>query len=289
MKVYDPEALGLKVARTVGNEATCWCPYHSDHMPSASFNFVKGVLYCFACGATKYANAIAIDLGGVVQRIDVKGLRSYADEAPEWRWILSCPLAHDSAYLKLRGVTNTEVDAFDIRELSDGVAFILHDQRGMPCGAQVRHIKRKPKYMLYGDVPSFWPYVRLFNGEYDAERPLFVVEGVFGVVRAFGAGQQAVAMLGAAKAGERLASELSCFKQVFVLMDPDFAGYKAALRLSYVSRGRIKAILPGEEADELSTTDWSELLNTHTVTSLAHYWRPYLALADIVKTTKEAR
>ena len=159
---FDPEALGLEVVGWHGNEVLCVCPYHDDTHPSANFNIEKGVLFCFACGASKYAPQIARHLGGKVHKImglraDVR--RRSTSPPPDWDWFNSLPLGLGNDYLAGRGVTNEMIEKFDIRSAPNAIVFPAFTQKGELVGYQVRKTDPEalPRYITRGKSLPGWP------------------------------------------------------------------------------------------------------------------------------------
>lgn len=277
--------LGLHVDHIQGQEAHCTCPYHHDTTPSASFNMVKGVFYCFSCGASANAEQLARDLSGVIVKRDSLVMGDEEDDPEEWMWIQHQPLALGNSYLVKRGVSDNTVRQFDIRQHPDGIAFLLYDQQHKLRGVQIRHKEKRPKYLIYGRPPTLWPAWI----QYDYSEPVFIVEGVFGVLRAYESGIQAYAVLGAMKAAKAWEQAALSYRELYAFMDDDEAGNKAALELLLASRGRVRAILPGGEADELSERSWQRLLQTHDVVSSPAAFHNILPNESIKRTIYKFR
>lgn len=191
--MIDPIALGLTIGRVSGDEVQVICPFHDDHSPSASFNMKKGVMYCFACGSTMKARQLARELGGdVVGLKDITLLQSVKEEK-NWRPFLYAEQATDHPYLLERKVTNGQVARYDIKDLGNSIGFPLKNRQAIACGLQTRKIRRKdrPRYILYGDKPSIWP----FNDSFLSRRRPLLVEGIFSVLRLERCGIEAFATL----------------------------------------------------------------------------------------------
>lgn len=274
-KVFDPTALGLDVGRISGNEAYCVCPYHNDHKPSASFNIITGKFFCFVCGVSPTAWQIAQDLGGNVQRIFVENLvvHDSSDEwSTEWKWVLSCKKAIDNAYLASRGITNSLVNQFDIREFPKGIAFILKNDRGMPVGAQVRMSEASPgsRYLTLGDKPPLWPFEKLGKS---SQNSVILVEGIFGVLNAAKAKHDNVfAILGSQSVASAIPF-IRGFRKKVVVFDNDLAGHVAAAK-AMVCHNSIRAFMPGAEADEVDPSFFDKVFDARSDT-ISYYEEVY--------------
>jgi DNA primase len=234
MKVYDPSLLGLQVARVMGDELQVFCPYHFDNHPSASYNMMKGLFYCFGCHESKTSKQLANELGG-----SLVPMRSIPDEyisRPgddlDWVSLTKARVAsEENEYLKDRLVQPWQILKHNIRENSDGILFPMRDRFGKIRGMQIRHYKRKPKYKFYGERTPIWPMLELTNAKGRANRNIYLTEGIFGALRIellMGAGQ-AYAIMGSSSI-ERVAKivKMLSFVTPYALMDSDRAGLIAA-------------------------------------------------------------
>jgi len=262
-KVFDPYSIGLDVKAIKDDEASCLCPYHSDHRPSASFNVVTGLFHCFSCGASSSARTLARDLGGQVLTTDSVAIMKAKDEA-EWRNVVTAPLAYDNPYLESRGVPNALVEAYEIRALPNGVAFINYDTRGRAIGAQVRQYEGTPRYLFYGDRAPLWPMQALKLNPC----VIYLTEGVFGALRGLAAGKVAMATMGAGSL--QAVSRILNGRKKVVVFDDDFAGHLGAAKL--LSLGGFHALIPGLEADELPLEQWAEIEERFEITSNFNYF-----------------
>jgi DNA primase len=257
MKIYDPEFLGLQVSKMMGNEAIVFCPYHSDSNPSAEFNMTKGLFYCFGCQERKTARELAEDLGGeLVALAAIPGDDSEADlrfEKGETTWfnVLNNPLAHGNTYLTNRMVPSEQITKHSIRQNDDGVIFPIKSKGGHYIGAQIRHYCRKPKYLFYGKRSPVWPMVNV-----SVPGPMFVVEGVFGVLRAERiVNQSTIAMMGAGSVKHvgQFLNRVGGTIQPIAIMDDDSAGLLAAGK--FVLMG-IPTILNPFKIENFQPDDW---------------------------------
>lgn len=258
MKVYDVTALeALNPVSVSGHEVLCHCPYHEDTNPSATFNVKSGLFHCFACGAGKNVKQLSRDLGVDVVRREwfiVAGMlpTRRGGGTMEWHGLAASPLAYDHPYLESRGVSNAVVEEFGVRELAFGVGFPQYDREGHLTGFIVRKTKGFPRYLSFGTQQIVWPTMAL------PQRRVFIVEGVFGVLRAFRHGYIAHAMFGTGNA-KRVGAYLQPWAagvEIAAVLDPDYAGYVAAMELLVASDRRVGVVLPTFEADEGFAHEW---------------------------------
>lgn len=255
--IIDVAALGFETFKYSGEEAIVRCPFHDDHSPSSSINVVTGVFHCFSCGANSSAEHLATQLGGEVIWVpDNRGLRRVdgGEVETDWRSLLLAPVAFGNEYLHDRGVTDKLIAKYGIRENEDGIIFPLKDISGRICGVQVRHYVRKPKYIFHGVRPALFPFENLTAKPKD---PLFIVEGVFGVLNAEKFGVNAVATMGASSFAQSiiyLEQARAIHKgKTAIIFDPDDAGVIAAAKLSVHN---FRVVVPFTTADELSQLEW---------------------------------
>lgn len=260
---YDPAVLGLEIVGVIGDhEVRVRCPYHDDRNPSAEYSIAKGLFYCFGCHESRTAAQVARDMGGRLVPMSPATMRRFRDRARAtevaWRSLLHAPVAADNEYLERRGVTDSIAARYDLRSYRDGIVIPIRDRFERVTGVQVRHYERRPKYMIYGNRQPLWPLHRLVHATASTR---FVVEGVFGVLRAASAGFAAYATMGShgvadaarlLRPGSRLIAHF--VGESMVIMDPDLAGYVAAGQ--WVLHGF--PVLVGHEAppDEWSREEW---------------------------------
>jgi hypothetical protein len=251
--MISPEELGLKVKSYAGDEVIVWCPYHDDHNPSATFNTATGLFYCFSCGTGKQAKEIARDLGGIITD---QPIRKTVHEEPgiDWRTrFMFAPKAFNNEYLKNRQVPWIAIDKLQIREVEEGIVFpLFSDATGTVSGVQVRRYSMEPKYVFYGDRPAVYPLTG-----FPVEGPVYLVEGIFSVIRGRRAGFNVFAVMGA----QSLVGALKYFydrSKVFAILDPDEAGYIASAKLASIGISCCKIPF---EADEMSVKDWRVLIS----------------------------
>lgn len=268
-QIYDPKSCGLIVTKYSGDEAICRCPFHDDTRPSASFNLYTGVFFCFGCGAAYPPYKLASKLGGHVEKVTRTAEHRGVDDK-EWRILYRNNLAIGDPYLASRGVKKRFVEALDIKANDWAVIFPFFSHKGLD-GLLLRRKEGTPKYVVYGERPPLYPSYDMVLLERQSR--CFIVEGVFGALRARSAGVFAYATLGA-MIKESVAPILSTVPgQVYGLFDNDFAGYVAGGRLLHFCPSA-KIVVPGGEADEMSIEDWEyynkgELYTTRCLSELA--------------------
>lgn len=264
---YDPRQLGLSVSHYSGDEASVICPFHNDHKPSATFNIVTGLFYCFACGKSSNAAGVADHTGGHVARtfIPIVKRHSSASDMP-WHSLLMGDYAYDHSYLRKRLVTNAQIKKFGIRKAKNALVFPMFGLDGTLCGVTLRRRPGLfPKYLVYGDKPPLWPLKASMVSERYAARTVFIVEGIFGVLRADLAGVMAFATTGA-MVKHSASRILNNIERPLGFFDDDDAGLIAGIRLLQIAP-LSRVILPGGEADELSIQEWRSLGKRRTVVS----------------------
>lgn len=225
---YDPEAIGLDVVRSMGEEVLVMCPYHSDRNASAEYNLPLGLFYCFTCQTARNAKQLAEDLGGYLSPVGevLEIYSAFRGQEEAWLNLTRNPLARDNEYLMDRLVTNRQVETHGLLASPDGIIFPIKNKFQKVTGVQIRHYDKKPKYKIFGQKQAVWPS-RMFAYPGD----LFITEGVFGALRAESAGVPAAAIMGAS--GVKLAAKhLKAWEggrtRPYVVMDRDYAGMLAA-------------------------------------------------------------
>lgn len=265
---YDPRALGLRVAGTSGQEVIVVCPFHDDHHPSACFNPVTGLLFCFSCGATATVKELAKTLGGQVRRTSEIGQRRRTMKV-EWHPLLASPPALGHPYLRGRQVTDEQVLRWGIRLVPGAVVFPVTNKNNVIVGVILRREQGSPRYLFFGEKPPLWPLGQLVD--LDPRLPVFLTEGVFGKLRAELADVPAFAVMGAS-VNETISRYLA-HRQVITVFDDDFAGYLGAGKVLFYLPGA-RAVIPGQEADELPLDEWRgigrrDVLTTGSLATLA--------------------
>lgn len=261
--LYDPYSLGLDVAKFSGVEAVCRCIFPDEHKagdthPSATFNLETGLYYCFSCGMGLDVEQVARVTGGMIRetmtQFHLIGVKN-APRAPigqEWRRFLSYPIAIGNEYLHKRGFTDELIKLFDVREGEGFVAFPLINYHGNVIGMTMRNMKSRVRYRTYGSKEYPWG----MHQRIDRKRPVWIVEGPFGAVRAIRNGLQAFATNGALVKQSTI-DVLSAY-ECRILFDDDRAGYVGAERLLR-KLPMASAVIPGMEADEIDDEMWQLL------------------------------
>lgn len=270
MLCYDPRELGLDVVSMSGEEAQCRCPFHRDRHPSAGFNVKTGLFVCYSCHRGSNAYQLAKELGGEVRFVPNTKLQvsSKSLEDMEWKHLLSFSLALGNSYLKSRKVTDKQVKEFGILESSGGIIFPVRSINGEVEGVIMRRYDGNPRYKFYGEKLPLWPLDLL--PEEKKLTKVFIVEGVFGVLRARRFGIPAYATLGA-MVNPNVKPLLQSNYPVAVF-DSDYAGMLGAARL-LVLMPTSKVVVPGLEADELDQDEWETVsdssMTTRSMSTLA--------------------
>lgn len=258
---YDANELGLEVTGRSGlNEVLCKCPNpeHDDANPSASFNTETGLLYCFSCGYSANAYQLAKQAGVRLEKKPIKHVKP--DSEQQWKEFYKLPFADNNHYLKTRNVTNKEVNIFGIRETHNGIVFLFEDAKHNLIGTQIRQYSKKPKYLTFGerilyDLPMLVHYT--------PDRPIYLTEGIFGMIRGYQAGFQTLATIGAMIKESTLEPVLN-WPKVYGMFDNDFAGYIAACRLlKFIPQAKV---ILGATADEMSKQQWLEVHQNYLTT-----------------------
>lgn len=255
---FDAHSLGLQVTGYSGlSEVICKCPNpnHNDSNPSASFNVESGLLYCFSCGYATNAYKLAKQAGVVLERKPIVINKQDSDEL--WKEFERLPLAMDNEYLIKRGLTNLDVAEFDIRKTRKGVIFLFKNLRNKLTGCQMRQYGATPKYLTFGERTCF--DLRQYK-HYTPDRPIYLVEGVFGMIKGYQSGYQTIATIGAMLKESSL-EFLKNWKTVYGVFDHDEAGLRASLKLLNIIP-QAKIVL-GFTAD---TDNWNFLHSSYVTT-----------------------
>lgn len=262
--VYDPEFLGLQVARYLkgGAEALVFCPFHNDSNPSAEYNLRKGVFYCFGCQESRTANQLAEELGGSLIKMGAvpEDFSDLEGADLDWLNILRNPLALDNAYLDDRKVYTSQILEYEIKQNKDGVIFPLKNLHGQKVGAQIRRYKEKPKYLFYGQRTPVWPMEVILN-----PTRIFVTEGIFGALRGQASwATEVVAMMGAGtvKNTAKFLRSLGTAIRPYAIMDNDYAGLLAAGKFTLMEIPVILAPWRGAP-DEWTRGQWDEVSDNY--------------------------
>jgi len=262
---FDPISLGLQVSSYSEGEASCLCPFHDDHSPSATFNLEKGLFYCFACQESANVQKLAAATGGYIVKVDTipSSLKRKIDTRKTWDEIVNAPLALDNPYLRSRHVTDEQVKRFEILDLGIGVGVIFRDLGGKMVGGQIRKYKGTPKYEIIGEKPGGWPLVTALG--YERGDRIFITEGFFGALRLDRGNLKSIAAIGAGSVAKIL--EITNGMDTVTVFDNDYAGILGAGKF-FVS-GRT-VLVPPFPVDEASPSQVKKIANLeYKITSLS--------------------
>lgn len=255
---YDPRELELEVRGYTGNDeviCTCVNPEHHDSNPSACFNTSTGLFYCFACGYSANINQLSKLQNVVVSKQLLKQVKPDSEQL--WKEFFKAPLALDNEYLKSRNVDNFDVQTFDIQETKNGVLFGFHNLKGDNVGYQMRQYFRKPKYLTFGERVLY--DIRQLKS-YNPYKPIYLTEGIFGMIKGHHSNFQTLATIGAMIKETTLKPILN-WPNVYGVFDNDIAGSIAAIRLlKFVPQAKV---ILGFTAD---TNDWKDLHTSYVTT-----------------------
>lgn len=270
---YDARDLNLVVKGYSGNNEVlvkCPNPDHSDHNPSASFNTETGLLYCFSCGYSANIAKLQALAGVFVEKKPTT--YSKPDSEQLWKDFHKLPKAYGNSYLKSRNVTDVTVDEFDIRQSNKGVVFLFKDTKSKIVGCQLRQYENKPKYLTFGERILF-DSAKLRT--YNPDKPIYLTEGVFGMIRGYKSGFQTLATIGA-MIKESTLEPIINWPKIYGVFDNDLAGEIAACRLlKFIPTAKI---ILGATADEMSYAEWKNIHSSYLTTR---------NILDIIRLSKE--
>ena len=258
---YNPDDYNLKIAGYSGNQeiiVTCPNPEHNDSNPSACFNTTTGLLYCFSCGYSANIYQLAKQAGVTVNKTPMFLPRN-ADSEQLWKEFYKLPLAYDNWYLKSRQVDNAIVKQFNIRQSNQGIVFLDQIHKDF---CQMRKYTGKPKYLTFGKRKLFDIYQLVTR--YEPTKPLFLTEGVFGMIRGFQSGMNTLATCGA-MITEQMLTPIQYVRNIYGVFDNDDSGLIASIRLlKFLPHAKI---ILGATADEMSLNEWSDIQKNYLTTS----------------------
>lgn len=256
--MYSPTALNLRVVKFDNNEVLCYCPFHDDHTPTSFFfNVITGLFDCFACGAHGNVQQLASFTHGTIE--NAGNLKQYSYRKIDLSGFMEFPCVQ-SDYLIKRGLSLDTVKTFDIRSNNHQIIFPFYDALGGLKGVQVRYMRGDTRYRIFGDKLPFYPF-RPFKPQ-----PVFIVEGVFGVLRAYRANVQAITFLGSKSLPSDFAKGYLTNQQqsIIIAYDNDKAGYEGAINLD-AHLNHWTFVEQGREYDELSDEQWKQLNDKYIV------------------------
>jgi len=246
--MINPNSIGLKVTGITGNEAMVACPFHNGTGKSATINLKSGKFYCFKCGTTSDAKAIA-KMNGCTIKYN-KQVVFDSQEYQEFLYCINNPIAVDDEYLMKRGVSNELIIKYDVRSNSNAVIFPCKDFDGSVKGCIIRYKTGKFRYNKKGIVEC-WGYDNL-----DINKPIIITEGVFGALRGISYGYQAISLTSSTKGIPSVLVPILKSTKVVFFYDDDEAGKHG------VKNNKKKIPLALEyygEADEANKEEWEKV------------------------------
>jgi hypothetical protein len=197
------------------------CPFHKDRSASASVNLEKAVLHCFTCGEGWHLDKVEEQL-----RDDLTPLPL---EAPE---PLPSPPLPDMDWEAVAGALLQE-RGFDPANLpiaaSADAGYLSFESNGQVVSRSLVDDDR-PRYLNEGGDKALF-----FIGADDAERPVWIVEGIFDALALHELGVRPVAATLGAALSKPQAWQLRR-RTVFVLYDADHAGWGGSRKAVEVLR-----------------------------------------------------
>jgi DNA primase len=245
-----------------GVERSFLCPHHGDSRPSASVNIVKGVYYCYTCGAR----------GGLtgedaLLEPDYEEMRIWFEQKMEAghvypeSWLSRWDAGEVHSYWAERvGVLAAKNFRLGYDHEQDMVTYPLRDPSGQVLGVVRRALgddHSGPKYLYPAgvDVGRL-----LFNYTPELRRYVVLVEGALDAIACWNIGVDAFAIYGSRLSdAQRLLIDRVDPEVVYTAYDNDDAGYKAYLETKHAFRHRRVVRISwgrawGKDVDELSET-----------------------------------
>lgn len=222
------------LARGRGRERPFRCPVHGDSHASASVNVVKGLWYCYVCGA-KGTTTDIIETPDfefsrqMLEEVDAAEARVYPES---WLDLFHRPGVHHPYWLG-RFAPET-IDHFRLGfnalrsvqgQPRPSPCYPLRDPAGLVLGLVYRQLEHQPKYVY---PPGSAVSEKLY-GYTDAQRDhVLLVEGAVDAMACWEAGHEAWALFGAtiSKTQIRLLHRAGVTR-VGLVMDNDAAGVRA--------------------------------------------------------------
>lgn len=282
-RIIDPYILFSGINFSIkGHEVmlSCPCPSHvSRDQYNAKFNMLTGEYISFGlCKKTFGRGGVHLLSKWLREECGVESRVVYAndsflkrevkdEEKRDWRELLSLPLGIDNEYLLSRGVSNDVIEKMGIRADENMVVFPNTDIRGNIVGVNSRYTGkgRKIRYIYEGERTPLFRMGDIM--QYDTEKPLVIVEGVFGALNGLKYGYQTAALLGTG--GLKDTSILQRFDKVLFGLDRDEAGLLMAEKL-VKDKSIVTWLAKPCEYDEIDESGWEEAL-TETTASFLKY------------------
>lgn len=212
------------VSRGTGNERSFLCPVHNDHSASASVNILKGLWYCYACGASGKVDGFSEPDIHDVHR-EIEGLLDFEQKIYPESWLDMFDSPKDPYWLSR--FTPGALKHFRLGRdpVKDVPVYPLRDPQGRVLGVVSRSQGEGPKYRYPFGVRTS----RLMFGytEGVVATPV-LVEGAMDAIAVWEAGYVGLACYGSRLYPEqvRLLSRLSPTR-VILAFDEDRAGIAA--------------------------------------------------------------
>lgn len=213
-----------------GVERPFLCPVHGDSRPSASVNTMKGVWYCYTCGAKGGLTGedALVEPDYLQMRIWFEKKMEEGRVYPE-SWLQRWTTVPEHHYWKERGFSSEAVRHFRLGwDPERGAAtYPLRDPAGAVLGVVRRNLTDDggPKYLY----PQGVDVGRLlFNYSPGATRSVVLVEGALDAVAAWDVGVEAFAIYGSRFSDHQRNLVYRCEPDViYTAYDNDDAGWKA--------------------------------------------------------------
>lgn len=265
---YDPYILFPdRITAVSGKEARVVCPHpnHKGSDTNASFNMETGAYRCFGnCGYSTYYPSELVkwlrticDIEAQIVYIPKVDLKTRNADRINYRDLVNKEIVKNGtkthAYLSNRGITDETINEYQIKNYDEkGVIVPLKDVFGEVVGCNIRYTDgRKMRYQtLYKtERQPMFPMNRIES--FSSQKPICVVEGMFGYFNAIQNNIQAFALLG--DGGISQFDVLSKFSNVVLCLDNDSAGLGKMIKL-FGNKG-VRVAKPAEY-DEIDSNSW---------------------------------
>lgn len=233
------EKLGIEVVSERENgEAMARCPFHADLRASFSINMNTGLWNCFAgCGGGTVQSLLS-KMGRSYMHVDVTRQHEFSsalsarkkDCRPiEMKDISGYPLALDNVFLQRRGLDNTDVTYWGLRDTGLGILIPIFNIKDVLVGSAVR-MKVEDKGHKYSYNLGFKRNQVLFGiHKLRLSYKAIVVEGLFDAIVMHKHGHRdTVALLGTSMSESQVEILLNLgISEIILLLDNDRAGIEA--------------------------------------------------------------
>jgi len=269
-----------------GKEHKALCPFHDEKTPSFTVNDEMRLWKCFGCGKSGdvydfVAEIEKTDLSGAWQILhgeQEKVIRMKRKDALEtardWFKIQLKNNQKALAYIKQRGLNADKYDLGyapehympdDIDSEEIGLTGLFNNDRPTMRNRLIIPIyynnelagftgrslgTEEPKYLNSIDLKKGL-YARYVN----AQKPVYVTEGIIDCLALQSNGYEAISILGSHASDEQI-HDLACFNDIILALDGDEAGYRGTLQIgkSLIAKGihpAVANIPPGDDPDTL--------------------------------------